>query len=61
VADLNARPMKTYGGATRRELFERVDQPLLKPLPQDRFEVSDITTDLHLIQRAESARAGCMS
>lgn len=41
VTALNARPMKTYGGATRRELFERIDQPLLKPLPQDRFEVSE--------------------
>lgn len=53
VAELNARPMKSYGGATRRELFERVDRPLLKPLPQDRFEVSEwleprVNNDYHV-------------
>jgi len=33
LADLNARPMRTYGGQSRRELFERLDRPALKPLP----------------------------
>jgi transposase len=35
--DLNARPMKGYGGASRRALFERFDQPVLQPLPRDRY------------------------
>ncbi len=41
LVELNARPMKSYGGVTRRELYERIDQPLLKPLPQDSFEISE--------------------
>jgi transposase len=36
---LNDRPMK-HLGASRRELFERLDRPALKPLPQDRFEMA---------------------
>jgi len=34
---LNARTMRAYG-ASRRELFERLDRPALKPLPAERFE-----------------------
>lgn len=34
---LNNHPMKKYGGATRRQLFERLDQPELRPLPVERF------------------------
>jgi transposase len=30
VAELNARPMRTYGGQSRRELFERLDKPVLR-------------------------------
>jgi transposase len=37
LADLNARPMKGYGGASRRDLFTRFDQPALRPLPAERF------------------------
>ena len=37
LADLNARPMKGYGGLSRRELFTRFDQPALRPLPAERF------------------------
>jgi transposase len=40
VADLNARTMKTYG-ASRRELFERIDRPALRPLPESRFVCGD--------------------
>ncbi|MFQ5931593.1 MAG: IS21 family transposase [Nitrospiraceae bacterium] len=36
---LNARPMKKLG-ASRRELFERLDQTALKPLPKERYELS---------------------
>jgi transposase len=35
--DLNARRMRRYG-ASRRELYERLDLPHLKPLPERRFE-----------------------
>ena len=34
--DLNARPMRLYR-ASRRELFERLDQPALRPLPAEVF------------------------
>jgi transposase len=37
LADLNLRPMKGYGGETRRALFERFDRPALQPLPRDRY------------------------
>jgi transposase len=37
LADLNARPMKGYAGASRRDLFTRFDQPALRPLPAERF------------------------
>jgi transposase len=37
LVELNARTMKTYG-ASRRELFERLDRPALRPLPDKRFE-----------------------
>jgi transposase len=37
LTDLNARPMKGYGGLSRRDLFERFDRPALRPLPAERF------------------------
>ena len=37
--ELNDRPMK-HLGASRRELFERLDHPALKPLPETRFEMA---------------------
>ena len=37
LTDLNLRPMKGYGGETRRALFERFDRPALQPLPLDRY------------------------
>ena len=40
VEDLNARVMKRYG-ASRRELFERLDRPALSALPTQRFEYAD--------------------
>ncbi len=36
---LNRRPMKKLG-ASRRELYERLDRPALKPLPSERYETS---------------------
>ena len=38
---LNARPMKTYGGVSRRDLFERFDRPALQALPAERFVHGD--------------------
>jgi transposase len=40
LADLNARPMRLYR-ASRRELFERLDQPALRPLPGEGFVYSE--------------------
>ena len=37
LADLNARPMKGYGGSSRHDLFTHFDQPALRPLPAERF------------------------
>ena len=39
LADLNARVMRRYG-KSRRELFDALDRPALKPLPERRYEVS---------------------
>ena len=36
LEDLNTRPMRVYR-ASRRDLFERLDRPLLKALPAERF------------------------
>jgi len=37
---LNTRPMK-HLGASRRELFDRLDRPALRPLPQNRYEMAE--------------------
>jgi hypothetical protein len=36
--------MKGYGGLSRRDLFERVDRPALRPLPAERFLYTDWCT-----------------
>jgi transposase len=41
LEDMNARPMKKLGGVTRRELYERYDQPALRPLPLEAYEISE--------------------
>lgn len=38
LEELNARPMKRYGGLSRRDLFERLERPALRPLPAEPFE-----------------------
>lgn len=40
VHELNERKMRVYG-ASRRELFERLDKPALGPLPAQRFETCE--------------------
>jgi len=44
LADLNARPMRLYR-ASRHDLFVRLDQPALRPLPAERFVVGEWTVD----------------
>lgn len=39
--ELNARPMKKLGGATRRSLYETYDRPALRPLPSEPYDVSE--------------------
>jgi hypothetical protein len=36
------KKMKTLGGVTRRELFEKLDKPALKPLPNNRYEYKEL-------------------
>lgn len=43
-SELNDRPRKHLGGVTRRELFERLDRPALRPLPDAPFEASEWRT-----------------
>lgn len=38
---LNDRPMRAYQGQSRRERFQRLDQPAARPLPVERFQVTD--------------------
>ena len=52
LSDLNARPMRVYR-ASRRELFERLDQPALRPLPPEPFiygewQVARVNIDYHV-------------
>ena len=53
LEELNHRPMKTYGDRSRRELYEQLDRPALKPLPSRRFEYADwlkakVNIDYHI-------------
>jgi transposase len=50
--ELNDRPMRVYG-ASRRQLFERLDRPALGPLPTERFAYGEwkhakVNIDYHL-------------
>ena len=52
LEDLNDRPMRAYG-KSRRELFERLDRPALKPLPAERFvygewKLAKVSIDYHV-------------
>lgn len=56
LEDLNDRPMKHLGGISRRQLFERVDQPELRPLPERAYEpaeweVAKVHEDYHVAIR----------
>jgi transposase len=50
---LNTKPMRHYGGASRRDLFERLERPHLRPLPPEPFEYADwltagVNVDYHI-------------
>jgi len=52
LAALNGRPMKGLG-VSRRELFERVDKPFLRPLPAETWEYAEwkpvkVSIDYHV-------------
>lgn len=54
LRELNERPMRDYGGRSRRELYETVDKPALSPLPDERFEscewkVARVNVDYHIV------------
>ena len=36
------KKMKSLGGVTRRELFEKLDKPALQPLPKTRYEYKEL-------------------
>ena len=38
---LNARPMRKYRDKSRNDLFDQLDRPALKPLPEHRFEFAE--------------------
>ena len=46
VEILNDRPMKDHGGRTRNERFADCDKQYLKPLPQNRFTISETKHDV---------------
>jgi transposase len=53
LAELNAKPMRHYGGASRAVLFTRLDQPALRPLPPVSFEYAEwkharVNLDYHI-------------
>jgi transposase len=48
VIELNARPMKRLGGVSRADLFARLDQPALLPMPAAPFVYSEwLTARVH--------------
>ncbi len=53
LEDLNARPMRAYG-QSRRERFEQIDQPALRPLPAVAYELAEwkhakVNLDYHVV------------
>jgi transposase len=53
LEELNDRPMRSYGGRSRRQLFEHLEQSVLKPLPAERFVYVDwlearVSIDYHV-------------
>jgi transposase len=42
---LNAEPMRGYGGKSRKERFEETERAVLRPLPEERFTISEVKLD----------------
>jgi transposase len=40
LPELNDRPMKTLA-VSRRQLYDRIDRPALRPLPADRYQIAE--------------------
>lgn len=54
LEEFNDKPMKGYGGKTRRQLFEELDRPALKGLPAQRFVYAEwksakVNIDYHVV------------
>jgi transposase len=45
---LNDRPMKDYGGQSRRQRFEELDKPYAQPLPAEPFMLSAVKLDVRV-------------
>lgn len=45
---LNNRPMKEYGGQSRRQRFEELDKPYAQPLPAKPFKISRVKLDVRV-------------
>jgi len=48
LKEFNIRPMKDYGGMSRKERFLEIDLPYAKPLPAKRFMITDIKFNLRV-------------
>jgi transposase len=44
----NARPMKDYGGQTRKQRFDALDRPYAKALPAEPFTISRVKLDVRV-------------
>lgn len=56
IDELNDRPMPTYQGRSRREIFEAEERPFMRPLPAEKYRYGEwkegITVPLHYHIRA---------
>lgn len=48
LEEYNNRPMKDYGGQSRRERFEALDRPFAKPLPAQRFMITKMKQNVRV-------------
>jgi transposase len=46
LEELNNRPMKEYGGQTRRQRFDALDKPYAQSLPAEPFKISYVKIDV---------------
>ncbi len=47
---MNNRPMRGHGNKSRNQLFDELDRPALKPLPEQRYEFADWKLDVVVSQ-----------